>query len=319
MKREDIESMDGEQREIFRKTLEKIKNIKINVLIVGGTGVGKSSTINALFQSNGLNPSAKVGEGASPETMEINSYHLNNLIIWDTPGLGDSAEKDLSHQDKIVALLKCKDDFGKPLIDLIFLILDGQSRDFSSAYKLIKDVISPNIGGDGEKSRLLIGLNKADKVMPHKFWDQEKNCPNEQMTIKLDENSEIVRDRIKSDTGYFPDVIYYSAGEIVDGEIYQPPYNLAKLLSFIVDRIPAKKRAAIFSDINENKQNFSSNDSKDNYQEKIEKSFFESFKNVMSEVLEESAKIIGKVISNKEIQDVLVKYGVRFLKALLKK
>ena len=34
-------------------------------------------------------------------TMEIEKYSLGNLIIWDTPGLGDNTEKDEIHAGKI--------------------------------------------------------------------------------------------------------------------------------------------------------------------------------------------------------------------------
>lgn len=93
---------------------------------------------------------AAIGESANPETMDIYHYALKNVVIWDTPGLGDSEEKDQQHQQKIVNKLREVDTTGRPLIDLIFLVLDGSSRDFSSAYKLIKDVVAPNLR-EGDK------------------------------------------------------------------------------------------------------------------------------------------------------------------------
>jgi predicted GTPase len=45
---------------VLKKILERIKYTKINVLLIGGTGVGKSSTINALFQNVG-NPDSTPG------------------------------------------------------------------------------------------------------------------------------------------------------------------------------------------------------------------------------------------------------------------
>ena len=37
---------------------------------------------------------AEVGVGVDPETSNITSYTLDNLTIWDTPGLGDGIEND---------------------------------------------------------------------------------------------------------------------------------------------------------------------------------------------------------------------------------
>ena len=65
------------------KRLFLLDEKKVNLLITGATGCGKSSTINALFETE----VAKVGCGANPETMEIEKYNLKNLILWDSPGL----------------------------------------------------------------------------------------------------------------------------------------------------------------------------------------------------------------------------------------
>ena len=49
------------------KNVMKLKDQKINIMITGATGCGKSSTINAMFDTE----VAKVGVGVDPETMEI--------------------------------------------------------------------------------------------------------------------------------------------------------------------------------------------------------------------------------------------------------
>lgn len=70
--------------------IEQLKKQKLNVMFVGATGVGKSSTINAVFDME----IAKVGIGVDPETANIQKYEVDNITLWDTPGLGDSPEKD---------------------------------------------------------------------------------------------------------------------------------------------------------------------------------------------------------------------------------
>jgi predicted GTPase len=39
-------------KEKIRNKLFEMKNQKVNIMVIGGTGVGKSSTINALFKDN---------------------------------------------------------------------------------------------------------------------------------------------------------------------------------------------------------------------------------------------------------------------------
>ena len=75
------------------KNVMRLKDNKINIMITGATGCGKSSTINALFDTE----VAKVGVGVDPETMEIEKYELDNLILWDMPGVGDGMEADNRH------------------------------------------------------------------------------------------------------------------------------------------------------------------------------------------------------------------------------
>ena len=57
------------------KNFLQLKEQKINLMITGATGCGKSSTINALFNTE----VAKVGVGVDPETMDITRYDLEIL------------------------------------------------------------------------------------------------------------------------------------------------------------------------------------------------------------------------------------------------
>ena len=115
------------------KNVMRLKDQKVNIMITGATGCGKSSTINAMFDTE----VAKVGVGVDPETMEIEKYELDNLILWDTPGLGDGKEADNRHAKNIIKKLSEVDENGEALIDLVLVILDGGTRDLGTSYELI--------------------------------------------------------------------------------------------------------------------------------------------------------------------------------------
>ena len=79
--------------ELSRKSSEL--GIIFDVMVTGVTGAGKSTTLNSIFQKE----IAKVGRGVDPETMNLDSYRLNDSFrLWDTPGLGDGKQNDKDHR-----------------------------------------------------------------------------------------------------------------------------------------------------------------------------------------------------------------------------
>lgn len=260
----------------LQEILNKIRNIKVNVLLIGGTGVGKSSTINALFSMDKakISANAKIGHGVTPETKEIQKYELENIILWDTPGLGDNENDDDKYKKMIVAKLQEEDDDKNALIDLVLLILDAGSRDYSSAFTLIKEVIVQNLKGQHE--RLLIGINQADLAMKGKGWNIEKNQPDDELIRVLEEKVIDAKIRILKSSGIDTEPVYYSAGYSYKDD-HRNPYNMEKLLNYILKRLPEKKRFVILNDLNSDEDNFKDNDSKNDYKSENEGYFGNSF------------------------------------------
>lgn len=163
------EISDAEKTKKLSRLL-KIRGKKVNIMLTGATGSGKSSTINALFNME----VAKVGVGVDPETDCIAKYELDNLTIWDTPGLGDGVENDERITRDIIRKLNELDEELNPLIDMVVVILDSSSKDLGTSYDLINKVLIPCLGEDAAKERILIALNQADIAMKGNHWDSEK-------------------------------------------------------------------------------------------------------------------------------------------------
>lgn len=265
------------------KNAEKLKSEKVHVLITGATGCGKSSTINALFGRE----IAKVGQSSNPETMDIARYDFNNVVLFDSPGLGDGKEADLRHSKNIVNKLLEKDHNGNLLIDLVLVILDGGSRDLGTSYELINSVIIPALGED--KSRLLIAINQADVAMKGRYWDYANNQPEPKLVEFLDEKVASTQKRIKEATGVTVEPIYYSAG-YKDGDDEQYPWNLAKLLSHILKHTSEEKRIVYASEINQRKEVWQKNDELEDYQSKVKEDFITSFINTVAKGAGELAR-----------------------------
>ena len=78
---------EEEKAEMLEK-LRQFREAKTNIVLVGATGSGKSSTINALFSCGEptadtvrLQEVAKVGITPDPETSEIEKYTIGNLTL----------------------------------------------------------------------------------------------------------------------------------------------------------------------------------------------------------------------------------------------
>ena len=260
------------------KNVMRLKDNKINIMITGATGCGKSSTINALFDTE----VAKVGVGVDPETMEIEKYELDNLILWDTPGLGDGKEADNRHAKNIIHKLAEVDAQGNALIDLVLVILDSGTRDLGTSYELINNVIIPNLGADKE-GRILVALNQADMAMKSRHWDYDKNEPDSTLKEFLDKKAASVKNRIFEGTGVNVTPIYYSAGYKEEGEEQSRPYNLSKLLYYIVKATPAEKRAVYVNNINQDENMWKDDDELIDYAKETKRTILQSVMDSASE------------------------------------
>ncbi len=259
----------------IHENLLRLKGKQINLMITGATGSGKSSTINALFGEE----VAKVGSTPDPETMTIQKYIMDNLVIWDTPGLGDGYEEDQVHAKNIVKKLREKDINGEYLIDLVLVVLDGGSRDLGTSRELINNVIIPNLGEDKE-NRILVAINQCDMAMKGRNWNYETNEPEPKLVEFLDQKVRSIQERIYKDTGVDITPIYYCAGYKEDGE-QVAPFNLSKLLHFLVKYTPEEKRFGYIDKINEDPTVWRHNDGGMDYAEETENNFWSTAKNVV--------------------------------------
>ncbi len=222
----DIRNSDLPEEEKIEQLskLIKARDRKVNILVIGAVGSGKSSTVNAMFDMS----VAKVGVGVDPETSSMESYELDNLVIWDTPGLGDGTT-DERYNQMIKEKLEELDANGDPLIDLALMVIDASSKDLGTTYTLINDVVIPALGED-VKGRILIGINQADVAMKGKHWNEEKNEPDEVLLGFLKDKAKSVKERIESVTGVETEPVYYCAGYTESDGNQRKPWNLTRVL-----------------------------------------------------------------------------------------
>lgn len=202
----------------------------LDVLLVGGTGTGKSSTLNALFGST----VAKVGDGCDPETKVITSYALHDFLRFhDSAGLGDGKITDDEYSKNINSelLRTCTvSEQQYRFIDIVLVLLDGGSRDLGTTFRLLESVVLKSI----EPNRVIVAINQADMAMKGRNWNSWTNRPEQDLINFLEEKSCSIKNRIKESTSLIINKpIYYSA---------QKNYNINALLDYIIYHLPTSRR-----------------------------------------------------------------------------
>lgn len=185
----------------------------VNVAFFGRTGVGKTSTINNLFN---LNWKVAHGKAATKEltkkVVEIETKdQVCKVLVIDTPGFGESTSVDYTSCHKEAA----------QMADCIFWLYQADVRYFSTDQKALLNV-RPLVS---ERASFFIGLNHVDLIHPQN-WDSKANMPSMEQRKNILLKSDIVLEKLKR---YLPPqsvpVIPYSA---------KCKYNLELILEKIV-------------------------------------------------------------------------------------
>ncbi len=273
------------------KMLKELREQQVNILLVGATGSGKSSTINALFDME----VAEVGYGVDPQTREIAKYKLDNLIVWDSPGLGDAKLSDEKTMKCIATKLRERAEDGKPLIDLVVVILDASAKDMGTFYQLMNNVLIPNLKQDAQ-NRILVALNQSDLAMKGKHWNEQTNRPDDILTEQLKNKVASVRRRIKENSGIDIVPIYYCAGYSEKNGVKRRPYNLTKLFYGIVQAIPNLKRFALIDNINSDESHWRDDDGEADYFAASRNQFYETLWLYATDGFDDGAEIGSKIL-----------------------
>jgi predicted GTPase len=160
-----------ERQKIARGISEAQKNEPPPVLVlIGETGVGKSTTINALFNAGQeVGHTRATTEHAYAIPVEI-ATRKGELIVVDMPGLGDDVNNYAAYRDLYLRVL--------PMADAVIWIHPAADRMVHLIQVALSDLFEnfPALA-----KRLVFGLNKADEISPGD-WNPRANLPSsEQM------------------------------------------------------------------------------------------------------------------------------------------
>ena len=196
------------------------------IVIIGQSGVGKSTTVNAVFGS--VNYVCEVVEGTT-EIVEKDFPMREGLklSIYDMPELNNDIDKEQKYEEI------CKNKL--PECDVIVYIINAHSRDLREDCRILKEIILPICNTNSLRGNLILAFNKIDTIGetenpndPELRWDIVKNLPTERLkkAIKIKLNSFIDKlideniiggvDSIKTEQIAFYSAVYnYNIGDLL--------------------------------------------------------------------------------------------------------
>lgn len=150
------------------------------IALIGTSGVGKTTTINALF---GTNLPISHFKACTQESEEITIPTKNGDIIFhDMPGLGEDIDTDEKHKKTYAEIL--------PKCDVVMwvLVANGAGRAMTFDQIMLRDVVRPHV------NKLVIGINQVD-LMEGK-WIDAANIPSEKQMSNIEQRLIDVQEKL---------------------------------------------------------------------------------------------------------------------------
>lgn len=175
--------------EFIRQEYHRALDNPPKIVIIGQSGVGKSSTINSLFNTN-LEVSHTKAATKVPIELSISGQPLSitgtngSLVLYDMPGIGEDIDKD-EHYIELYADIISKSDVA-------VWILSAPDRSVAQDQLVIRDVV--NAANDHIASKLVIGVNKVDLIHPGN-WNTRSNLPSRTQQRNLKERIEDIQEK----------------------------------------------------------------------------------------------------------------------------
>lgn len=222
----DIEQdyLDIEQ-EISEKLKQSLLEKGIKIAVGGKRGFGKSSTLNALF---GLNLDV---HPVLPTTLDVHPIPIKEnlsehevdgvrLTVYDMPGLGEGVNKNTEkYMNSYLRVFK--------EADVILWVLRADVAAFQSDIDYISKLVKKN---RDLKSRIVIGLNRADAIEPLN-WQYRINEPSksqyENLELMREQVLELVHDQCELDSNV---VTFYSAKRM---------WSIELLFNYLINACPS--------------------------------------------------------------------------------
>jgi predicted GTPase len=222
-------SMEASSREELLRQIDRAYEEEPPPVLafIGETGVGKSTTVNSLFnagQEVGHSKATTLSAAGLDVYAKVDHVHgrRGDLQVIDMPGVGD----DRANYDRYLQMYLAH----LPRADAILWIHPAADRMVAFMQQVVADLVrrEPTL-----RPRIVFGLNKVDEMYPND-WNTHSNTPSANQARNLGERVKEFTRSIKPHVNTKqPAVVAYSALR---------RYNLATLFRTLMEAVPKPRR-----------------------------------------------------------------------------
>ncbi len=206
-----------------------INNVPLpKIAIIGFTGVGKSTTLNALF--NAGQPTSNIRactQKEAPIIGDVSKYtgSKGSVIIYDMPGLGEDIYSDRQHFETYRKVL--------PIVDIAIWTFHTGDRSMTPMQEALQSLIQ--YLGNEFQEKLMFAINKADAISPGEFaWNTKLNTPSPEQRKNIAELELYIREKIQQIMPkWHGPIITYSA---------KTRFRLSQLMTAMIETLPKERR-----------------------------------------------------------------------------
>lgn len=214
---------------IIENIQDEKKNVPLpKIAFIGFTGVGKSTTLNALFNAGRETSAIRAcTQKEAPIIGNVEKFtgSKGSVIIYDMPGLGEDVYKDQQHFETYRKVL--------PVVDVVVWMFHTGDRAMTPMQEALTGLIK-YLGSDFS-NKLMFAINKADAIAPgESAWNQKLNAPSQEQRRNITDLEYYVREKIRQIMpGWNGPLVTYSA---------RTRFRLEQLMTAMIETMPKDRR-----------------------------------------------------------------------------